>query len=218
MPKVKIAKKSTDTDMTPFVDIAFLILSFFIMATKFKPPEAVPIETPNSVASQTLPDNNAVMMSMDKDNKVYFTIMSKSDVQKAKDIIKDAAQRANVPLTDADLKNYVDGTMLGMPFNKLKGFLALPTADQNKYVQEGIPVKDSATNELVHWIAAAKNQFAGESLKFLVKGDNAAKYPVFGSIIDAMKRNDEQKYNLVTMPQGVPVGSELYKAQAEEGK
>ncbi|MEI9810377.1 MAG: biopolymer transporter ExbD [Bacteroidota bacterium] len=32
--------------MTPFVDIAFLILSFFIMATKFKPPEPVAITTP----------------------------------------------------------------------------------------------------------------------------------------------------------------------------
>ena len=49
MPHVKIVKKSTDTDMTPFVDIAFLILSFFIMATKFKPPEAVEIKTPASV-------------------------------------------------------------------------------------------------------------------------------------------------------------------------
>ena len=46
MPHVKIAKKSTDTDMTPFVDIAFLILSFFIMATKFKPPEPVKVTTP----------------------------------------------------------------------------------------------------------------------------------------------------------------------------
>ncbi|HRF18171.1 MAG TPA: biopolymer transporter ExbD, partial [Chitinophagaceae bacterium] len=43
MPSVKIPRKSTDTDMTPFVDIAFLILSFFIMATKFKPPEPVEI-------------------------------------------------------------------------------------------------------------------------------------------------------------------------------
>ncbi|HRO70510.1 MAG TPA: biopolymer transporter ExbD, partial [Chitinophagaceae bacterium] len=41
--------------MTPFVDIAFLILSFFIMATKFKPPEPVEITTPNSVSAGELP-------------------------------------------------------------------------------------------------------------------------------------------------------------------
>ena len=76
MPSVKLPRKSTDTDMTPFVDVAFLILSFFIMATKFKPPEPVEIKTPNSVSSQKLPENDAVMVTMDKDNKVYFSIFA----------------------------------------------------------------------------------------------------------------------------------------------
>lgn len=211
MAKAKIQKKSTDTDMTPFVDVAFLILSFFIMATKFKPSEPVPIETPNSVASQIMPDNNAVMMSIDKDNKVYFSVMSKSDIQKGKDIIKEAAKRAGVTLTDADLSQYQDGEMIGMPFNKIKGYLALPAAQRAKVAQDGIPVKDSATSELVNWIGAAKYVFSGEQLKYLVKGDNSSKYPTFGAIIDAMKRNDEQKYNLVTMPQDAPAGTELYQ-------
>ncbi|ANH82347.1 biopolymer transporter ExbD [Niabella ginsenosidivorans] len=210
MAKAKIQKKSTDTDMTPFVDVAFLILSFFIMATKFKPAEPVPIETPNSVSSQTMPDNNAVMMSIDKDNKVYFSIMSKSDVQKGKDIIKEAAKRAGVTITDGDLTHYSDGMMLGMPFNKLKSFLALAPAEQAKVKQDGIPVLDSAHNELVYWIGAAKWAFTGEPLKYLVKGDNVSKYPTFSALVDAMKRNDEQKYNLVTMPTDAPQGTELY--------
>src|SRR5687767_15430852 len=79
MPSVKLPKKSTDTDMTPFVDIAFLILTFFIMATKFKPPEPVEITTPNSVSSQSLPENDAVLIAIDKDNKVYFTVFSEKD-------------------------------------------------------------------------------------------------------------------------------------------
>ena len=72
MPSIKIPKKSTDTDMTPFVDIAFLILSFFIMATKFKPPDPVEIKTPGSVLSQKMPESNAVLISIDSSNKVYF--------------------------------------------------------------------------------------------------------------------------------------------------
>ena len=210
MAKAKIQKKSTDTDMTPFVDVAFLILSFFIMATKFKPAAPVPIETPNSVSSQTMPDNNAVMMSIDKDNKVYFSIMSKADVQKGKDIIKEAAKRAGVTITDGDLTHYSDGMMMGMPFNKLKSFLALAPAEQAKVKQDGIPVLDSTHNELVYWIGAAKWAFTGEPLKYLVKGDNISKYPTFSALVDAMKKNDEQKYNLVTMPTDAPQGSELY--------
>lgn len=210
MPKVNIAKKSTDTDMTPFVDIAFLILSFFIMATKFKPAEAVPIQTPNSVSSQKLPENDAVMISIDKDDKVYFSIMAQKDPQQARDIIKAAAQARNIPVTDAQVAGYFPGDMIGVPFNKLGAFLALPADQKKTYVQEGIPVKDSANNELYYWIAASRSVFAGQPLKYLIKGDNVSKYPAFKAIIDALKKNDEQKYNLVTMPEGAPTGTELW--------
>ncbi len=210
MPKHNIAKKSTDTDMTPFVDIAFLILSFFIMATKFKPAEAVPITTPNSVSSQKLPENDAVMISIDKDDKVYFSIMAQKDPQLARDIIKAAAQARNIPVTDAQVAGYFPGDMIGVPFNKLGAFLALPADQKKTYVQEGVPVKDSANNELYYWIAASRSVFAGQKLTYLIKGDNVSKYPAFKAIIDALKKNDEQKYNLVTMPEGAPTGTELW--------
>ena len=79
MPSVKMPRKSTDTDMTPFVDIAFLILSFFIMATKFKPPEPVQITTPNSVSSQDLPENDAVLITIDSTNRVFFSVLSEKN-------------------------------------------------------------------------------------------------------------------------------------------
>lgn len=211
MPKHSIQKKSTDTDMTPFVDVAFLILSFFIMATKFKPDEAVPIQTPNSVSSQTLPENDAVMISIDKDDKVYFSIMTKNDPEAAANIITNAAKMRNIPVPANAAASYFPGNMIGMPFSKLSQFLTLPPDQQKKYVQEGIPVKDSANNELYYWIAATRSQFAGKPLKYLIKGDNVSKYPAFKAIIDALKKNDEQKYNLVTMPEGAPQGSELWK-------
>ena len=88
MPHVKMAKKSTDTDMTPFVDIAFLILSFFIMATKFKPPEPVPIKTPGSVSSDILKEDNAMLITIDKDSKVYINITAKKEPARLTEIIK----------------------------------------------------------------------------------------------------------------------------------
>jgi len=73
--------------MSPFVDIAFLILSFFIMATKFKPPEPVEIKTPGSVLSQKMPESNAVLIAIDSINKVYFTLLSEKDPGKFDAII-----------------------------------------------------------------------------------------------------------------------------------
>ena len=74
MPHIKMARKSTDTDMTPFVDIAFLILSFFIMATKFKPAEPVKVETPGSVSSEILEEENAMLITIDPESKVFVNI------------------------------------------------------------------------------------------------------------------------------------------------
>lgn len=212
MPHSKIQKKSTDTDMTPFVDIAFLILSFFIMATKFKPPEPVEIKTPGSVISQKLPDNNSVMISIDSTDKVYFTVLSEKDQTKFDDIIKGINSSQNLGLTPAEINNFRKTVMVGVPFGGLKQLLATDFREQGKLKQPGIPVLDSTNNQLVWWIQEAKKAFAGQKLNYLIKGDGNSKYPAFEAVIASLKRNEEFKYNLVTALDDVPAGSELDKA------
>ncbi|MFD2919337.1 ExbD/TolR family protein [Terrimonas rubra] len=220
MPRVSLPKKSTDTDMTPFVDIGFLILSFFIMATKFKPAEPVPIETPNSVNADKLPEDNAVLISIDKDNKVYFSALAKKDPTRVDAIAEDVSTVRELNLTDKEKQNFRNSAMVGMPFNKLKSFLDVPVDKQKDIVQDGIPVLDSATNELVYWIAASQRVFAGQELRFLIKGDSKSHYPTFKAVIDALKRNEVFKYNLVTMPEEAPGTSEVavYRRELEKLK
>lgn len=209
MPSVKIAKKSTDTDMTPFVDIAFLILSFFIMATKFKPPEPVEITTPNSVSAGELPQNDAVMVSIDAEDRVFFSVLSEKSVEKFDQIIQEINKTNNLNLSDAEMANFRKTLMVGVPLSKLQSLLRVPADQQKSVQQEGIPVLDSASNELVRWIAASKNAFAGQKLTFLIKGDSKSKYPTFEAVVSALKRNEEFKYNLVTSPEDAPANSEL---------
>jgi biopolymer transport protein ExbD len=213
MPSVKMPRKSTDTDMTPFVDIAFLILSFFIMATKFKPPETVEITTPGSVLSQPLPENNAIMISMDSLNRVFFTILSEKDPTKYTTIIQGINTSQNLGLSPAEIANFRKVYMVGVPFAGLKQLLAMDVKEQEKFKLPGIPVMDTLNNQLVWWIREAKIAFAGQKLNYLIKGDNNSKYPAFDAVLSALKKNDEFKYNLVTSLDGVPDGSELDKKQ-----
>ena len=211
MPSVKLPRKSTDTDMTPFVDVAFLILSFFMLATKFKPPEPVEITTPGSVNSQKLPENNAVMIIVDSTNRVYFSVLSEKDKGKYDAIIQDVNTKRSLGLSTAEMANYRLTFAVGCSFSNLKQLLSLDQKEQNKLQQPGIPVLDSANNELVWWIAASKAAFAGEPLNYLIKGDGKSKYPTFEAVISALKRNDEFKYNLVTALDDIPSNSELDK-------
>jgi biopolymer transport protein ExbD len=74
MPKVKVPRKSTSIDMTAMCDVAFLLLSFFILATQFKPDEALEVVTPKSVSTRQLEGKDIVLVTMDRDGKVYFSI------------------------------------------------------------------------------------------------------------------------------------------------
>lgn len=216
MPSVKIARKSTDTDMTPFVDIAFLILSFFIMATKFKPPDIVEIKTPGSVLSQKLPENNAVMISFDSTNRVFFTVLSEKDPQKYADIINEVNTGQNLGLTPAEIANFRNIYMVGVPLSGVKQLLGMDAKAVEKVRQPGIPVEDSANNELYWWVRAAKNAFAGEKLNYLIKGDGNSKYPAFEAVVSALKRNEEFKYNLITTLDGAEAA--LYEANKSKTK
>ena len=209
MPSIKIPRKSTDTDMTPFVDIAFLILSFFIMATKFKPPEPVEIKTPGSVLSQKMPESNAVLIAIDSTNKVYFTLLSEKDPGKFDAIINGVNETQKLGLTPAQINNFKKTYMVGVPFAGLKQLLDIDAKEQINVKQPGIPVMDSTNNQLFCWIHASKNAFAGEKLIYLIKGDGNSKYPAFEAVIEALKKNEEFKYSLVTSLDDIPAGSAL---------
>ncbi|HEY6900037.1 MAG TPA: biopolymer transporter ExbD [Puia sp.] len=218
MPRAKIPRKSTSIDMTAMCDVAFLLLSFFILATKFKPPEALAVVTPSSVSSKVAPDKNVVMITLDKDAKVYFSV-SDGNVSEKRDIIDGVNTAKNLGLTDAEKKNFVNNpsAYIGVPFSQLKPLLQKTPDELKNVVMPGIPVLDSTNNELIDWVRAAVGAFQGSKMVLLVKGDNAAKYPSFQGVEYAFKKNDQLKFQLITNPVAAPAGSELEKIQQASG-
>lgn len=218
MPRAKLPRKSTNIDMTAMCDVAFLLLSFFILATKFKPPEALTVVTPSSVSSKIAPDKNVVMVTMDKDGKVYFSV-SDANTNEKKDIIDAINTSKAVGLTDAEKKNFVNNpsSYIGVPFTQLKSLLDKKPDELKNLRLPGIPTQDSTNNELRDWLAAAVAAFQGEKMNILIKGDDAAKYPSFDGVIWALKKNDQLKFQLVVSPVAAPLGSELDKAQKATG-
>jgi len=209
--------------MTAMCDVAFLLLSFFILATKFKPAEALSVVTPSSVSSKIAPDKNVVLITMDKEGKVYFSV-SDANVSEKKDIIDAINTSKNLGLTDAEKKNFSNNptAYVGVPFAQLKSYLDVPVDQVKNVKQPGIPAQDSTNNELRDWISAAvqasvNGGFNGGHMNILVKGDDAAKYPSFQGVIWALKKNDQLKFQLVVNPIAAPAGSELDKVQQASG-
>ena len=52
-------------DMTPFVDIAFLLLIFFMTTSQFKPPEPLTVSLPSSHSEFKVPESNVLVLYVD---------------------------------------------------------------------------------------------------------------------------------------------------------
>jgi len=197
--------------MTAMCDVAFLLLSFFILTTKFKPAEAIAVTTPKSVAAKVAPAKDIVEIIIDKDGKVFISM---DDLEKKEAVANSLNSSRNLGLNVTAFKN---AQFFGAPFGSLASFLALPEDQRKGNLLPGIPIKDSSSNELIEWMRAIKYEaYQGKKMNVLVKGDNLAKYPSFKSVIDAFKKNDILKFQMVTNPEGVPVGTDLWK-QTQSG-
>jgi biopolymer transport protein ExbD len=59
-------------DMTPFVDVAFLLLIFFMTTTSFKPPEPVQVKLPSSHVEFKVPESDVLVLTIGKDGELVF--------------------------------------------------------------------------------------------------------------------------------------------------
>jgi biopolymer transport protein ExbD len=64
----------TRIDMTPMVDVAMLLLTFFMMTTQFKPPEDVDVIIPASHSQFKLPESHIMMVYVNKEGKIYLGV------------------------------------------------------------------------------------------------------------------------------------------------
>ena len=211
MGRPKIPRKSTSIDMTAMCDVAFLLLSFFILTTKFKPAEAIAVTTPSSVASKIAPDKDVVLVTIDPTGKIFLSMGDdKADVSKKEALADLIMQTKQISF---DKNKFAKAHFWGCSFGQLPSFLNIPEENRKGNVLSGIPTDTTkGTNEVYEWMKLVTQVYSGQKMNLLLKGDNDAKYPAFKCVIDAFKKNDLMKFQMVTNPESIPVGSELWKS------
>lgn len=209
MPKVTLPRKSTSVDMTAMCDVAFLLLSFFIFTAKFKENKSVEVTTPSSVSTTPIDAKNSINVSVDNTGKVYIGI---SPDDRRAELGSKLNSSAALGLTAEELKAFANQPEIGVPLPQMKSFLAKKVSDPaGKVLQEGIPT-DSTSGELSRWITAAKELFpsAEDSMAIFLRVDNKSKFTVTQAVIDAFRKTNTFKFKLITSPEDVPIGSELW--------
>lgn len=60
--------------MTPFVDIAFLLLIFFMTTSQFKPPEPLTVSLPSSHSEFKVPESDVLVLYVDQEGTMSIQV------------------------------------------------------------------------------------------------------------------------------------------------
>ena len=197
MAKAKMKKKATSIDMTAMCDVAFLLLTFFILTATAKQPEPLTVDTPNSTVQIKLPESDLATLTLGK-GKVFFGVTGKDVRIKTLELM---GIKYGIAFSPEERRRFslIDG--FGVPMSKLKSLIALDGAQRNeKDLQEGIP-KDSLDNQLKEWILNARiatRDIADKELQVAIKGDAKQEYTEIKKVMDILQDQQINQFNLVT--------------------
>jgi len=74
MPKIKKRRLGVKIDMTPMVDVATLLVLFFMLTTQFKPPEDVQVILPDSHSEFKLPESDVMTVTVNKQGQIFMGV------------------------------------------------------------------------------------------------------------------------------------------------
>lgn len=192
MAAVKPKRHGPAMDMTAMCDVAFLLLTFFIMTTQFKSQETVKVVTPSSISKLIVEEKNIATVSVDPEGRYYFGI---TEPMERRAFINQLSTDMGLNLSAAEQAEFTKIAEVGVGKDGLKQYLGLGPGDRAKVKLKGIPL-DSANTELVDWVKAyAKTNPTGN---LAIKGDVKTQYPAIKTIFDEFGKADINKFRLIT--------------------
>ena len=200
MAQIKMSKKATSIDMTAMCDVAFLLLTFFILTATAKVPEPVSVDTPSSTVKTKLPDVGLVTITVGKGKEnVFFDIKGRDIREKTLELM---GNQYKVSFTDQEKREFSLMESFGVPIENLSAIIKMKGSDRNKAgTQVGIPF-DSINNQLKNWIYTARQANIelgnNKDLSFAIKGDAKLEYPKIKKIMDILQDQDINTFDLVT--------------------
>jgi biopolymer transport protein ExbD len=213
MPKLKIPKSSPAIDMTPMVDLAFLLVTFFMLAASFRPSEPVTVETPSSISDKVIPEN-MIMVTVASDGKVYFNL---TGAEARKEALTNMMGLYKVSLTEEQVEKFALMSTFGCSMKELPAYLDLSGDSRKEFQTKGVPL-DSLDNQLKNWISysqvaalnsgqTAYNEAKRKGLspeandfkpKFIIRADGKAIYKKAEEVIDVFRELNLNNLSFVT--------------------
>ncbi len=205
-------------DMTPMVDLAFLLVTFFMLTASFRMDEPVTVDPPSSIGEVALPDNH-LMVTIDEKGRAFFGISNGTAKMAA---LREMSKRYKVPFTDQQVVKFSGLPSIGVDIKDLPRYIDASEQERKGFQpQKGIPM-DTITpnNQLKDWInlggteavrtyEAAKKKamesnsdFKAEKPRYAIKCDATTKYIYVRDVVKTFTDLKIYQFNLITSLEG----------------
>ncbi|TGN22237.1 biopolymer transporter ExbD [Empedobacter tilapiae] len=193
MARVKPKRRGPSMDLTAMSDMAWLLLTFFILTSNFREPEVVPVVTPTSVSNQKMAAENMMIIKIDGEGKFLFGLEEKDRIP----TLERMGDKYGVKFTDAEKNAFKSIVEFGVPMKEMRNYLNQSTDKQQSY-HPGIPL-DTIPNknqELIDWVFEAKE--ANPDIFLAIRGDKKFEYKQFKTLIAQLQAKNMNKFQLIT--------------------
>lgn len=216
MGKISMPKGAPSIDMTPMVDLAFLLVTFFMLSANFRENEPVTVATPSSISDKEVPQKHLIMVTVSQDGLVYFNATG----NKTREVLlNNMCAKYKVALTKEQQEEFLKMSSVGTPMKGLSKYLSMNSQERSK-LKWGIPTDSTqGPNELRDWInfAHAASLKEGQAdyedasskttdklevndykPKFVLKVDGKAEYARAKVVIEVFRDLNINNLNFVT--------------------
>jgi len=183
-------RKKPKLDMNPMTDMAFLLVTFFMMTTTFKADLPEEIFIPPSQAELKLPESDICTISITEDGKVFFGVDNKYNRTR---LLGKIAGQHGIKLNNDQASAFSLQSSFGVPIAELPQYLDSEVKGEY-YAQKGISI--GSEGELDEWIIAAR--VINPKLRFAIQADGKVKFPVINTVFETLRDLNITRFNLVT--------------------
>jgi biopolymer transport protein ExbD len=197
MAKVKVHRSTPSLDMTPMVDLAFLLVTFFMLTAAFAPVEPVAVDMPKSESEILLPERDRMIITIAKDGRVFFDMDNQYNRKK---MLEEMGAKYGISFTEEQLRRFAVMSGFGVPIAQLPQYLDIPVDERAHVEQPGIPA-DSVNNELADWVVQARMTNPSK-LRIAIKGDRDSNYKTVKQVVETLIDRKILRFNLITSMEG----------------